>query len=180
MKSLIAITAAVLFLAACSDNPPAAQPQGGNNNPGSTASGAPGGTDPSGAPGGGDTGMSGTATDKNACAAVATKLEEWGVAFANAAAGLGTAGNDAGKIETVVKDVKAANSKFAGDLRTEAGKTSDAQVKKVASDMAGALDKINGQLDPKKVVQDPNVLLSAFDQQEYVDASDAFEKVCVG
>jgi hypothetical protein len=178
MKSIIAITVAVLLLGACSDKPPQAQPQGGASNAGGTAGASPGGgnsADPSAAPGTG-----GTASDKNACANITAKLTEWGLAFANAAAGLGSAGNDAGKIETVVKDVKAANAKFAGELRAEAGRTSDGEVKKVAGDLAGALDKINSGLDPKKVQQDPNVLLSAFDLPEYAAASDAYEKLCAG
>ncbi|WP_162908183.1 hypothetical protein, partial [Allorhizocola rhizosphaerae] len=139
---------------------------------------APGGGnpgDPSAAPAPG-----GTATDKKACENITAKLTEWGLAFANAAAGLGSAGNDAGKIETVVKDVKSANAKFAGDLRAEAGKTGDGEVKKVANDLAAALDKINNGLDPKKVQQDPNVLLSAFDLPEYAEASTTYEKLCAG
>jgi hypothetical protein len=180
MKSIIAITVAVLFLGACSDNPPAAQPDGSGGNPNTSSSGAPGGGDPSGAPGGGAPGTGGTAQDKNACTNITARLSDWGLAFANAAAGLGSAGSDKAKIETVVNDTKAANAKFAGELRAEAGKTSDAEVKKVANDLAAALDKINGQLDPNKVAEDPNVLLSAFDLPEYAAAADAYEKVCAG
>lgn len=179
MRSLIVIAAAVAFLGACSDTPPASSPTPGSTAVGSAAPGEQPGGDPSAGPSG-VPGAPGTGSDKSACAAITGKLSEWGQAFANAAAGLSSANGDQAKVDAVVREVKAANTKFAGELKTEASKTGDAQVKKVANDLAAALEKINGQLDPKKVAQDPNVLLAAFDLPDYAMAADAYEKVCAG
>ena len=124
--------------------------------------------------------VTGTATDKEACTRVATKLGEWGRAFADAAGGLAAAGTDVGKVQGVVNAVKAANTKFATELRGEASKTKDAGVKRVTSDLAGALDKINTELDAAKIAKDPDALTAAFDQPWYAAAAEAYEKVCAG
>jgi hypothetical protein len=123
-------------------------------------------------------GATGTASDKAACARVAGRLGEWGQAFANAAAGLPAAGSDAGKVQAVVIAAKAVNSRFATDLRAEASKTKDAEVKKVTTDLAAALDKINSELDAQKIAQDHDALTAAFDQPGYAAAAAAYEKVC--
>jgi len=155
-------------------------------NAGPVPGGSPGAPGSSGAPGQASSSPTdkpavvGTASDKEACTRVATKLGEWGQAFANAAAGLGDAGSDVGKVQVVVNAVKAANTKFATELRGEASKTKDASVKQVTSDLAGAMDKINSELDAAKIAKDPEALTAAFDQPGYAAAAEAYEKVCAG
>jgi acetylornithine deacetylase/succinyl-diaminopimelate desuccinylase-like protein len=179
--SVSALLALTVALGGCvsSGDPGAAPPAASQNGaPASAgASGAPGqaSTSPTGKPV-----VVGSATDKEACTRVATKLGEWGQAFANAAAGLAQAGSDTGKVQTVVNGVKAANTKFAGDLRAEASKTKDEAVKKVTSDLAAAMDSVNSQLDAAKIAKDPDSLTAAFDQPAYAAAAEAYEKVCAG
>lgn len=170
-----------MFVAAgCSDKQPDLVPGAG----GPGASGAPGSSaDPgqagaSGAPAPANPGTGGTATDKAACETVRTKLSEWTMAFAQATSKLPEAGNDVRKIETIVKDARDANGKFAAALRGEAGKTKDEQLKKVASDMAAALDKVSSSLDAQKIAADSTALNAVFDAPEYAAAADAFEKAC--
>jgi len=165
--------ATLLPVAACSDKSPtdkANPPAGGS--PGASAS--PGA---SGAPGGPGT-VTGTAKDKAACEAISVTLSTWGASFAEAAGGLSAAGGDAAKVKAVVDKVKAANTKTAGELRAQANKTSDASVKKVANDLAAALDKVNTQLDPNQIAQDPDKLTAIFDAPEYAASAEAYEKVC--
>ena len=178
MRSMIVVAVALLGLAACSDDTPkAADPQAGSSAgpsagtiPDATGSGAP--TAPQGG--------TGTATDKAACAAIETKLSEWGRAFGTAIGGLGAAGSDTAKVTEVVNQAKAANTRFADALRAEAGKTKDAHVKKVATDLGATLDKLNTQLDPQQIAKDPGALTAAFDSPGYAAATDAYEKVCSG
>src|SRR5262249_48815064 len=141
---------------------PAAAPPGASQGPGASAgaSGSPGGQ-ASGSPTDKPV-VIGSAKDKEACTRVATKLGEGGQGFANAAAGLAEAGSDVGKVQNVVNAVKAANTKFAGELRAEAAKTSDEAVKKVTTDLAAAMDSVNGQLDAQKIAKDPDTLTAAF------------------
>jgi len=159
---------------------PIGAPPGGSSQGGPGASGAPGSpgasADPNSKPGP----AVGTAKDKEACSRVATKLGEWGEAFATAAAGLPLAGTDAGKVQNVVNAVKAANTKFATELRGEASRTTDAEVKRVTSALAAAMDKINTELDPAKIAKDPDALTAAFDRPEYAAAVESYEKVCAG
>ena len=175
---LLALTVA---LGGCvSSGDPGAAPPAASQGAGAASAGA------SGAPGQASSSPTdkpvvvGSATDKEACTRVATKLGEWGQAFANAAAGLAEAGSDTGKVQNVVNAVKTANSKFAGELRTEASKTKDASVKKVTTDLAAAMDSINTQLDAAKIAKDPDSLTAAFDQPAYAAAAEAYEKVCAG
>lgn len=180
MRRMLLVAVALLGLAACSDNkPPAANPPAGSSSPDTTGTTPPDAT-PTGAPGTAPPGEAGTAKDKAACTAIVTKLSDWGLAFSNAVGGLGDAGNDAAKVDAVVKQAKAANSKFAGELRAEAAKTNDAQVKKVANDLAAAFDKANTQMDPQKIAKDPGALMAGFDAPDYGAAYEAYEKVCGG
>jgi hypothetical protein len=177
--AVAALCAATLLpLAACSDGPesestalPGATTSSGAT-PGQSAS--PGAT---GGPGGGPVG---TTTDKAACAAITVNLGAWGGAFAEAAGGLATAGNDTGKVQVVVDKVKAANTKFAGELRTAGDKSTDQQVKKVAGELAVALEKINTSLNAQAVAANPDALTAMFDSPEYTTASDNYEKLCGG
>ncbi|WP_026208575.1 hypothetical protein [Catelliglobosispora koreensis] len=130
------------------------------------ASGSPGAT------------TGGTSTDKAACDAVTAKLSAWGTTFAEIVGRLGSAGNDVKKIEPIVKDAQAANTKFAGELRAEAAKAKDAELKKTAEGLAATLDKINGSLNAQKIAQDPNSLLAIFDSPEFAASAEAFEKIC--
>lgn len=175
----VSVSALVLALAlggCVSADRPTAGPLPGSSQGGQASAGAPGASsEPTDKPA-----LGGTATDKEACTRVATKLGEWGQAFASAAAGLPAAGTDTGKIQGVVNGVKAANTKFATELRGEASKTKDAQVKKVTTDMAAAMDKINTELDASKIAKDPDALTAAFDQPIYAAAAEAYEKVCAG
>jgi len=180
VREVVSVSALVLALAlggcVSAQRPGAAPPAGGSQGPpasaGAQGQASAGPTDKP-APGG-------TASDKEACTRVATKLSEWGEAFATAASGLPAAGTDASKIQGVVNAVKAANTKFATELRAEASKTNDAGVKKVASDLAAAMDKINSELDASKIAKDPDALTAAFDQPGYAEAAEAYEKVCAG
>lgn len=173
-----ALCAALLPIAACSDKPANnANPSPNSTSPGSVpgspgASGAPGSST---GPGGGATG---TSTDKAACEAISVKLGAWGGAFADAASGLSSAGNDVKKVEAIVNKVKAANTKFAGEIRAEGAKSRDPQVKKVADDLAGSLDKINGQLNAQKVADNPDSLVAIFEVPEYAAAAENYEKLC--
>lgn len=179
VSALLALTVA-LGGCASADRPNAGPVPGSSQGaPGASAgaSGAPG--QASGSPTD-KPAVIGSAKDKDACTRVATKLGEWGQAFANAAAGLAEAGTDTGKVQTVVNAVKAANSKFATELRGEASKTKDDAVKKVTSDLATSMDKINSQLDAAKIAQNPDALTAAFDQPEYATAAESYEKVCAG
>lgn len=168
-----AVAAALALPTACSDGAPLESPTGGTSAP-AGASAVPPAATPSPAP------ALGVAEDKEACKTIVTKLSEWGVAFGEAAAGIGNAGSDVEKVEAVVKEAKSANSKFAADLRAVASKTDDAEVKKVANDLAAALEKINTQLDAEKIAKDPGMLSTAFDLPEYAAAADAYERVCAG
>ncbi|WP_203915072.1 hypothetical protein [Rhizocola hellebori] len=186
MRRILAVAAlcaaTMLPLAACSDAPksestalPGATSTAGSTPGAGGPSGAPGAT---GGPGGG--GVTGTTTDKAACAAITAKLGTWGAAFAEAAGGLAAAGSDAGKVQVVVDKVKAANTKFAADLRAEGDKSKDAQVKKVAGELAAALEKVNTSLNAQQVASNPDALTAMFDTPEYVTASDNYEKLCGG
>lgn len=169
-----ALCATLLPVAACSDSP------GADNkaNPSANASANPqGSAGPSGGPGGSGQ-IGGTAQDKAACEAISVKLSAWGAAFAEATAGLSSAGNDSAKVKAVVDKAKAANTKAASELRAEAAKTGDAAVKKVATDLAGALEKINTQLNADEIAKDPDKLVAIFDAPEYAASAEAYEKVC--
>jgi hypothetical protein len=186
MRRILAVAAlcaaTFLPLAACSDTPKSestALSPGATNSPGAPPaaggpSSSPGAT---GAPGGG---APGTTTDKAACAAITVKLGTWASAFAEAAGGLAAAGNDVGKVQVVVDKVKAANTRFAGELRGEGDKSKDAQVKKVAGELAGALEKINTSLNAQQVAANPDAMTAMFDSPEYTTAADNFEKLCGG
>jgi hypothetical protein len=180
-RILVAALICATFLplaAACSDSPSANKANPSGNPTGVNGSASPG-SGPSGAPGTpGPGGGTGTAQDKAACEAITLKLSAWGAAFADAAAGLASAGNDVNKVKAVVDKAKAANSKFATELRAEGAKTSDAAVKKVANDLATALEKINGQLDPNQIAQNPDKLTAIFDAPEYAASAEAYEKLC--
>jgi hypothetical protein len=168
------LCATFLPVAACSDKPAA---DAANAKPTASGSAAPSAsTGPSGAPEG--SAVTGTAKDKGACEAISVTLSAWGASFAEAAAGLSTAGGDVNKVKPVVDKVKAANTKAAGELRAQANKTSDASVKKVANDLAASLEKVNTQLDPNQIAQDPDKLSAIFDAPEYAASAEAYEKVC--
>ncbi|HCT78795.1 MAG TPA: hypothetical protein DGT23_19990 [Micromonosporaceae bacterium] len=171
-----ALCAALLPIAACSDKPANnANPTANATSPGSTPSPGSSGAPGSPGPGGGPTG---TSTDKAACEAISVKLGAWGGAFAEAAGGLSSAGNDVKKVEVVVNKVKAANTKFAGEIRAEGANSKDPQVKKVADDLAGSLDKINSQLSAQKVAENPDSLVAIFEVPEYAAAAENYEKLC--
>ena len=171
-----ALCATLVFVslgtAGCSDTPSTDKA----NPAASTSTNPQASTGPSGAPGG--SGVTGTASDKAACETLSVKLGAWGASFAEAVAGLAGAGNDVNKVKAVVDKVKAANTKTAAELRAEASKTSDTGVKKVANDLASTLEKINTQLDPNQIAQDPDKLTAIFDGPEYVASAEAYEKLC--
>jgi hypothetical protein len=186
VRQLISVSAVVLAFAlggCVSAERPTGTPVGAP--PAGSSPGAPGA---SGGPAGGASADPrvkpapgiGTAKDKDACARVATKLGQWGEAFATAASGLAEAGTDVSKIQNVVNAVKAANTKFANELRAEASRTSDAEVKRVTTDMAAAMDKINTELDAGKIASSPDALTAAFDQPGYAAAAENYERVCAG
>ncbi len=176
-----ALCATLLPIAACSDGPKsdstalpgATSSTGAGATPGAGGpSGAPGAT---GGPGGG---APGTTTDKASCEAITAKLGTWGGEFSTAASGIADAGSDVGKVQVVIDKVKAANTKFATELRNEGNKAKDAAVKKVAGDLAGVLDKISSSLNAQQVAANPDALLAVFDSAEYMNAADTFEKLC--
>ncbi len=178
-----ALCATLLPIAACSDAPKSDS----TALPGATGSagpnGAPGAGGPNGAsssPGGPGAGTTGTSTDKAACEAISVKLGTWGGAFADAAAGLAAAGNDTAKVQVVIDKVKAANTKFAADLRAEGDKSKDAQLKKVAGDLAAVMEKISTSLNAQQVAANPDALMALFDSTDYTNAADNYEKLCGG
>ena len=85
-----------------------------------------------------------------------------------------------GKVQVVVDKVKAANTKFAAELRAEGDKSKDPQVKKVAGELAVALEKINTSLNAQQVAANPDALTAMFDSPEYTTAADNYEKLCGG
>jgi hypothetical protein len=150
----------------------------GNNSPGPGASASAGANGETPAPGSSGGPAGGTSSDKAACESVTAKLSAWGTSFAAIVGELTGAGNDVKKIEPIVKKAQEANTKFAGELRAEAGKTKDAELKKTAEDLAGTLEKINTQLNPQQIAQDPNSLLAIFEMPEFAASADSFQKVC--
>jgi len=162
------LCAALVPVAACS-------PKSGPDTAAKSSASANASTGPSGSTGGGP---GATATDKAACEAMSAKLSTWGAAFAEAAGGLTDAGSDVNKVKVIVDKTKAANSAAAAGLRAEAGKTSDPVAKKVATDLATALEKANTQLDPNQIAQNPDKFTGVFSSTEYAAAAEAYEKAC--
>jgi hypothetical protein len=159
---LIGFTA-LTALAGCADQPRLVGPAGSMAaEPGSSATAKP----------------PGTAVDKAACAALRQRLADWVRALAKAGGPLATAGTEIAKVEQVVTATKAVNAQLAANLRAEAAKTKDGEVRTVANELAATLDKISGQLDAERIAKDHDAFTAAFDAPEYAAAASNFDKVC--
>jgi hypothetical protein len=147
---LVLLSALIIGLAGCSDDPRKPGSSGSGSGPGSSGSasasaGTDGGTPRPGASGQPPVeGGTATGTDKQVCAdqeaLVAESTRRFGEAVVKAATGEGGE-------QAAVAAVKTLFSEWAAGMRTQAGKATNPELKNALTEYATGLDKVNSQIN---------------------------------